>query len=155
MARPEPDAAQRNDRLAAGLEGFLADSYLLMGKTQACHWNVTGPNFNGLHALFEAQYKDLFEAVDVIAERMRALGAPAPASTGAMLAKASLKDSAKIPDAMGMVRMLAEDHAAMSRSATQLAGTAGAEDDLATQDLLAGRIAVHDKARWMLRSHLD
>lgn len=146
-------AARSNDGAAEGLTAFLADTYLLMGKTQACHWNVTGPNFSGLHTLFEAQYTELFKAVDVLAERIRALGSPAPMTIEGMLAQASLKEPARIPDAAGMVRMLGDDHAALSSAAATLAEEA--EDDLATHDLLVSRIAAHDKAAWMLRSHLS
>jgi starvation-inducible DNA-binding protein len=145
--------ARSNDGAADGLTVFLADTYLLMGKTQACHWNVTGPNFHGLHTLFEAQYTELFKAVDVLAERIRALGSPAPMTIEGMLAQATLKEPARIPDATAMARMLGEDHAALSASAARLAKEA--EDDLATHDLLVSRIAAHDKAAWMLRSHLS
>lgn len=145
--------ARSNDGAAEGLTALLADTYLLMGKTQACHWNVTGPNFNGLHALFETQYTELFKAVDVLAERIRALGSPAPMTIEGMIALASLKEPARIPDATAMVRMLGEDHGALSAAAAKLAEDV--EDDLATHDLLVSRIAAHDKAAWMLRSHLS
>ncbi len=145
--------AQSNDGAADGLTVFLADTYLLMGKTQACHWNVTGPNFHGLHTLFEVQYTELFKAVDVLAERIRALGSPAPMTIEGMLAQATLSEPARIPDSTAMVRMLGEDHATLSAAAGKLAEDV--EDDLATHDLLVARIAAHDKAAWMLRSHLS
>ncbi|WP_198368885.1 Dps family protein [Roseomonas rosulenta] len=149
---PKPGAnAPPMDGIVHGLTVFLADSYLLMGKTQACHWNVTGPNFHGLHTLFEVQYTELFKAVDVIAERIRALGSPAPMTIEGMLAQATLEERARIPDASGMVRMLGDDHHTLSAAAATLAEEA--EDDLATHDLLVARIAAHDKATWMLRSH--
>ncbi len=144
--------ASSNDGIVGGLSIFLADSYLLTGKTQACHWNVTGPNFHGLHALFQAQYTELFTAVDVIAERIRALGSPAPMTVEGMLGQATLQEPSRIPDAAGMVRMLGEDHGTLSAAAATLAEEA--EDDPATHDLLVARIAAHDKAAWMLRSHL-
>lgn len=144
--------APSNDGIAGGLTVFLSDTYLLMGKSQACHWNVTGPNFYSLHTLFEQQYTDLFKAVDVLAERLRALGSPAPMTVEGMLAHATLDEPARVPDASGMVRMLSEDHETLSVAAATLAEET--EDDLATHDLLVTRIAAHDKAAWMLRSHL-
>lgn len=152
MASKSDAKAPSNDGTAEGLTIFLADTYLLMGKTQACHWNVTGPNFQGLHTLFETQYTELFKAVDVLAERIRALDSPAPMSIESMLAQATIEEAARIPDAPGMVSMLGEDHEALSAAAATLAEEA--EDDLATHDLLVARIAAHDKAAWMLRSHL-
>jgi starvation-inducible DNA-binding protein len=153
MAHEAGARAPSNDGIADGLTVFLADTYLLMGKTQACHWNVTGPNFHGLHVLFEAQYTELFKAVDVLAERIRALGSPAPMSIEAMLARATLDEPSRVPDATAMLCMLGEDHETLSAAAAALADAA--EDDLATHDLLVARIAAHDKAAWMLRSHLS
>ncbi|WP_198374072.1 Dps family protein [Neoroseomonas rubea] len=151
--KPHPGPkAKSNDGVVGGLTIFLSDTYLLMGKSQACHWNVTGPNFYSLHTLFEKQYNDLFAAVDVLAERLRALGSPAPMTVEGMLANATLEEPPRIPDASGMVRMLSEDHETLSIAAATLA--AKTEDDLATHDLLVARIAAHDKAAWMLRSHL-
>lgn len=160
---PRQASAKRgSDQKREGNEGtierlgaFLSDTYLLMGKTQACHWNVTGPNFRGLHLLFEEQYTELFKAVDVLAERIRALGSPAPMTVSGMLAMASLEEPSDIPAAPEMVRMLAEDHGVLSAAAAELADAAEEEDDFATHDLLVLRITAHDKAAWMLRSHLS
>ncbi|BDG74803.1 Dps family protein [Roseomonas fluvialis] len=151
---PAPSATRSDSNAGAadGLTAFLADTYLLMGKTQACHWNVKGPNFQGLHTLFEAQYTELFAAVDVLAERIRALGSPAPMTIQGMLALSTLSEPDAIPDAATMARMLGEDHAALAAAAARLAHDI--EHDLATHDLLVARIAAHDKAAWMLRSHL-
>lgn len=153
MAAKAATLAHSNDGAAGDLTVFLADTYLLMGKTQACHWNVTGPNFQGLHTLFEAQYTELFEAVDVLAERIRALGSPAPMTVAGMLAQTTLKEATRIPDGAAMARMLGEDHGTLSAAAARLAEDA--EDDLATHDLLVSRIAAHDRAAWMLRSHVS
>jgi len=146
--------ANRNEGVAEGLPVFLADTYVLMGKTQACHWNVTGPNFHGLHALFEAQYNDLFQAVDDLAERIRALGHPAPMGIGEMLRAARIEEAKAASSGTAMVKMLAGDHVAMSAAAKELAEQAGEETDLATHDMLVARIIVHDKAAWLLRSHV-
>jgi starvation-inducible DNA-binding protein len=153
MASKAATRARSNEGVAEGLTVVLADTYLLMGKTQACHWNVTGPNFQGLHTLFETQYTELFKAVDVLAERIRALGSHAPMTVEGMLAQATLKESSRIPDGAGMARLLGDDHGALSAAAAKLAEES--EDDLATHDLLVARIAAHDKAAWMLRSHLS
>lgn len=154
MAKATTAQTRRNDGRTAALAGLLADTYLLMGKTQVCHWNVTGPNFAGLHDLFETQYRELFEAVDAIAERIRALDAMAPASVREMMELSALSEPDAAQPATDMVRMLAQDHRALSESAAELADTADEEDDLATHDMLVTRIAAHDKAAWMLRSHL-
>lgn len=154
MASKSGGRAGSNKGAAAGLTVFLADTYLLMGKTQACHWNVTGANFHGLHTLFETQYTELFQAVDVLAERIRAIGSPAPMTLEGMVGQATLTESPRVPDAMGMVRMLGDDHGTLSAAAAKLAEEVE-EDDLATHDLLVARIAAHDKAAWMLRSHLS
>lgn len=143
-----------NEAVEDGLACILADTWLLMGKTQACHWNVTGPNFHALHVLFEAQYTELFAAVDTIAERIRALGARAPAGVGAMLASATLSEPDRLADATAMLRMLQEDHGRISAAAARMARDIG-EYDPATHDLLVARVAAHDKAAWMLRSHLS
>jgi starvation-inducible DNA-binding protein len=144
--------SETNTGEADGLTAILADTYLLMGKTQVCHWNVKGPNFQSLHALFEAQYTELFAAVDVLAERIRALGSPAPTTIHGMLALSSLTEPDRSPDAATMLRMLGEDHGTLAAAAARLADDI--EDDLASHDLLVARIAAHDKAAWMLRSHL-
>ena len=144
-----------NEGIAEGLTSFLSDTYILMGKTQGCHWNVTGPNFHGLHLLFEVQYTELFKAVDILAERIRALGSPAPMTIEHMAGLSTLKQPGRVVDAAGMVRMLGDDHAALSVAAAKLADLADEDDDLATHDMLVARIASHDKAAWLLRSHLS
>lgn len=141
--------------IAASLNGFLADTYVLLAKTQACHWNATGPNFYGLHKLTEEQYGELFEAIDELAERVRALDVQAPTGLQSVLQLAKLQE---LPNGtvstVEAARMLAEDNAAMAARASKLAEEAEEADDLATNDMLVDRIQVHEKAAWLLRSHL-
>lgn len=151
--RPASNKAEAG--VGAALNGFLADTYVLLGKTQACHWNATGPNFYGLHKLTEAQYGELFEAIDELAERVRALDVQAPMGLGAMLHLATLQELPGGPvSTTDAARMLAEDNAAMAARASKLAEEAEEADDLATNDMLVQRIEVHEKAAWLLRSHL-
>ena len=146
--RNAPDSVQHS------LIAVLADSYLLMAKTQACHWNAHGSNFYGLHKLTEAQYGELFKAIDELAERLRAIGGMPPSSLAGMLEHARLKEADAVRDTDSAALMLAEDNEAMSKSAREAADEAGDEDDTATHDLLVQRVAVHDKAAWLLRSPL-
>ena len=150
------DATVRNapDRAAVvqALSRALADSYVLSLKTQGVHWNVTGPLFHSLHTLTETQYAELALAVDAIAERIRALGAAAPATWPAFAVLSALSDEGGADGAEALARQLAEDHATTAgrmREAVELADEAG---DTATADLLTQRIAGHDKAAWMLRA---
>lgn len=139
---------------AAALNGFLADTYLLMAKTQACHWNATGPGFIGMHMLTETQYRELFVAVDELAERTRALGFKAPRGLGEMLSLGSLDELEGDVDVSRAFRTLAEDNAELAARARDLAEAADEADDLATHDMLVHRIEIHEKAAWLLRSHL-
>ncbi|MBS7812141.1 Dps family protein [Roseococcus pinisoli] len=151
--RPATNKAEAG--VAASLNGFLADTYVLLGKTQACHWNATGPNFFGLHKLTEAQYGELFASIDELAERVRALDALAPGGLGAMLHLARLHDGQEGPvTTTEAARLLAEDNATLAARASELAEEADEADDLATHDMLVKRIEVHEKAAWLLRSHL-
>ncbi|WP_421993269.1 Dps family protein [Roseococcus sp.] len=151
--RPASNKAEAG--VGASLNGFIADTYVLLAKTQACHWNATGPNFFGLHKLTEAQYGELFEAIDVLAERVRALDILAPTGLAAMLSLAKLAEAPEggisTKDA---ARTLAEDNAAMAARASELAEAAEEAEDLATHDMFVKRIEVHEKAAWLLRSHL-
>ena len=137
------------------LEGLLADSYTLYLKTHNFHWNVTGPMFTTLHTLFETQYTELALAVDEIAERIRALGAPAPGSYTQFVERAKVKEDTGVPKATDMIRRLVADHELVAATARRVvrAGTE-AEDD-ASVDLGVRRIEVHEKSAWMLRSHLE
>ena len=142
--------------IAAGLSRLLADTYTLYLTTHNFHWNVTGPMFNTLHAMFMAQYTELWNAVDPIAERIRALGHPAPGSYGQFGALSSLKDApADPPKALDMVRVLVDGHEAVARTAREVFPIADKADDQPTADLLTQRLDVHEKTAWMLRSLLE
>jgi starvation-inducible DNA-binding protein len=135
-----------------GLSLMLADTYVLYLKTQNFHWNVTGPHFSALHAMFEEQYKQLAEAVDVIAERIRALRAPAPASFTQFLKLASLEEADNNLNADQMVKELLSDHEAIAKSISKLFSVMQECGDEVTLDLLIERKNEHDKTAWMLRS---
>ena len=142
--------------IAAGLSKLLADTYTLYLTTHNFHWNVTGPMFNTLHAMFMAQYTELWTAVDPIAERIRSLGHPAPGSYAQFGKLSSLKDApVDPPKAMDMVRVLVEGHEAVARTARQVFRLADEADDQPTADLLTQRLDVHEKTAWMLRSLLE
>ncbi len=142
--------------IAGGLSRLLADTYTLYLTTHNFHWNVTGPMFNSLHAMFMTQYTELWNAVDPIAERIRSLGHPAPGSYAAYGALTSLKDApATPPPAMEMVRILVEGHEAVARTARSIFPLADQASDEPTADLLTQRLAVHEQAAWMLRSLLE
>lgn len=138
--------------IAEGLSRLLADSYTLYLKTHGFHWNVTGPMFRSLHLMFEEQYIELADAVDVLAERIRALGVPAPASYGEFARLASVDTEGGATDAMEMVRHLIDGHETLIRTAREVAKTAEAASDLATADLATQRIDIHEKTAWMLRA---
>lgn len=143
-------------RVADGLAATLADSYTLYLKTHGYHWNVTGPHFTALHGLFEAQYTELAAAVDTIAERIRALGAPAPGSYGAYAALTSVieDEPGAVPAAMVMIENLVHAHETVIRNLRALLPVAENAGDEVTVDLLTARLSVHEQTAWMLRSHL-
>jgi starvation-inducible DNA-binding protein len=145
---------QARKEIAEGLAGLLADTYTLYLKTHGYHWNVTGPRFGSLHLMFEQEYLELQAAVDVIAERIRALGSFAPGSFVELARLATVPDEQGVPADQEMVRKLAEGHQAIVRIARTLLRTAEDAGDDATADLLTERIQVHEKAAWMLRSSL-
>jgi len=140
--------------IAEGLSRVLADSYTLYLKTHNFHWNVSGPNFQSLHLLFETQYNELAAAVDEIAERIRALGQPAPGSYKAFAALSSIEEAEGVPGWKDMVGQLAADNEAVARSLRSVFPAAEAGNDEATADLLTQRLTAHEKAAWMLRAHL-
>jgi starvation-inducible DNA-binding protein len=143
---------QDRKQICKGLSKFLADSYLLYLKTQNYHWNVTGRTFSELHLLFEKQYQDLAEAVDEIAERIRALGEFAPGSFSAFSKVTSIKEEASIPTAEEMIQNLVIGNEAVLSTARDIIKlTEDFEDDV-TADLLIERMKVHEKNAWMLRS---
>ena len=143
-----------NQSTADLLGGFLADTYTLVVKSHGYHWNVTGPQFFSLHAMFEEQYTDMWTAADVIAERIRALGTYAPGSFADFTKIAQVKEATGVPSASEMVADLARDHELLAASARRiLAALDGANDD-ATEDLITQRLQFHEKTSWMLRSSL-
>jgi starvation-inducible DNA-binding protein len=137
------------------LEGLLADSYTLYLKTHSYHWNVTGPMFTTLHTLFMTQYSELALAVDEIAERIRALGAPAPGSYSQFAARASVREDTGVPKALDMIAVLVADQARVVATARALIRAAEEAHDDASVDLGVRRVEVHEKNAWMLRSHLE
>ncbi len=141
--------------IAEGLSRLLADSYTLYLKTHNYHWNVTGPMFQTLHIMFEEHYVELADAVDVIAERIRALGFPAPGTYKKFVELSSIKEEEDIPDANTMIRRSVEGHESVVRTARSLLPSTGKVSDEATADLLTQRIQLHEKTAWMLRSLLE
>jgi starvation-inducible DNA-binding protein len=148
-------SADERSAIAAGLSRVLADSYTLYLKTHNFHWNVTGPMFNTLHIMFEQQYTELAMAVDEIAERIRALGVPAPGSYTQFASLTSVKDETEVPTAMAMVQQLVEDNETVVRTAREVFPTVDEANDEPTADLLTQRMQVHEKTAWMLRSLLE
>ena len=141
--------------IADGLSRLLAESYLLYLKTHNYHWNVTGEWFHQLHEQFEEQYTDLAEAVDEIAERIRALGFRAPGSFREFSELATIEEEADNPKALEMVRRLAVANEKVIRTAREALKAPKAAEDEATIDLITQRLHVHSKTAWMLRSHLE
>ena len=147
---------QDRRKIADGLSRLLADTYTLYLKTHNFHWNVTGPMFNSLHAMFMVQYTELWNAVDPIAERIRSLGHVAPGSYAQFGALTSLKDAPAVPPtALDMVRVLVEGHEAVARTARSIFAIADKASDEPTADLLTQRLTVHEQTAWMLRSLLE
>ena len=137
------------------LSRLLADTYALYTKTHGFHLNVTGPMFTSLHTLFETQYLELALAVDEIAERVRTLGAPAPGSWTQFGELMTLTEATSVPKATAMVEVLVADQAKVVASAKKALEAAEDAGDAASADLATRRIDVHQKAAWMLRSHLE
>lgn len=148
-------SSEHRKRLAEGLSRVLADSYTLYLKTHNYHWNVEGPNFQALHDMFEAQYQDLAGAVDEIAERIRALGHPAPGSFSAFSKLAAIREETGQPDWQTMVRQLAEDQETVVGTCRQVVELANEAGDHVTEHVMADRMQIHEKNAWMLRSHLN
>ncbi len=146
--------AQRSD-IAGGLSKLLADSYTLYLMTHNFHWNVTGPMFNTLHLMFMQQYTEQWNALDLIAERIRALGFPAPGTYKEFGALASIREVNGVPKAMEMVEHLVAAQEATARTARSLFPVVEEAGDQPTADLLTQRLDVHEKTAWMLRSLLE
>jgi len=146
---------QDRGAIAQGLSKLLADSYTLYLKTHNFHWNVTGPMFNTLHLMFETQYTELALAVDLIAERIRALGYPAPGSYAEFVKLSSIKDAQGVPKAEDMIRELVAGQEAVVRTARAVFPAVESASDEPSADLLTQRMQVHEKNAWMLRSLLE
>ena len=140
--------------IADGLSRLLADTYVLYLKTHNFHWNVTGPSFRTLHLMFEEQYNELALAVDSIAERIRALGFPAPGTYAEYSRLASIKETEGVPSSDDMIKFLVEGQEAVVRTARSLFPLTDKVSDEPTADLLTQRMQVHEKTAWMLRSLL-
>lgn len=141
--------------IAAGLSKLAADNFTLYLKTHNFHWNVTGPMFQTLHLMFETQYNELWLASDAIAERIRALGFPAPGSSSQFAKLTVIKDCKDVPKAVDMIKELVSGNEATVRTARALFPLVEKAGDEATADLLTQRIQIHEKTAWMLRSLLE
>jgi starvation-inducible DNA-binding protein len=141
--------------ISEGLSRLMADSFTLYLKTHNFHWNVTGPMFQTLHLLFETQYTEQWTALDLIAERIRALGHPAPGTFKEYLELSSIKEPNGVPPAKEMIRQLVAAQEAVARTARAVFADAEAASDQPTCDLLTQRLQLHEKNAWMLRSLLE
>lgn len=140
--------------IAEGLSRLLADTYTLYLKTHNFHWNVTGPMFQTLHLMFETQYNELALAVDLIAERIRALGFPAPGTYTQFKELSSIKEETGVPNSEQMIRLLVEGQESVIRTARSIFPLTEKVNDEPTADLLTQRMQLHEKTAWMLRSLL-
>ena len=147
--------ADTRGRITEGLARLLADTYTLYLKTHNYHWNVTGPMFQTLHLMFETQYNELWLASDAIAERIRALGFPAPGSYAEFAKLTAIKESKGVPKALDMIKELVAGNETAVRTARALFPLVEKAGDEATADLLTQRIQIHEKTAWMLRSLLE
>ena len=164
MASKKPSKAAKIDigisetdraKIAEGLSGLLADSYTLYLMTHNFHWNVKGPMFNTLHLMFMTQYTEQWGALDLIAERIRALGYPAPGTYKEFVKLASIKEIDGVPPALDMVSHLVAAQEATARTARRLFPLLEKANDQPTADLITQRLDVHEKTAWMLRSLLE
>ena len=146
---------KKRKAIAEGLSHLLADTYTLYLKTHNYHWNVTGPMFNTLHLMFETQYTELALAVDQIAERIRALGYPAPGSYRQYAKLSIIEESETVPSAEEMIADLVKGQEAVVRTARKVFPVADKAADEPTTDLLTQRMQIHEKTAWMLRSMLE
>jgi len=142
-------------KIAQGLSRLLADSYTLYLMTHNFHWNVTGPMFNTLHLMFMGQYTEQWNALDIIAERIRALGHPAPGTYKEFVKLASIKEPEGVPKATEMIKLLVAAQEATARTARELFPLVDKANDQPTADVLTQRLDVHEKTAWMLRSLLE
>jgi starvation-inducible DNA-binding protein len=147
-------SAKDREAIAKGLSRLLADTYVLYLKTHNFHWNVEGPMFQTLHQMFMAQYTETWNAIDLVAERIRSLGHYAPGTYREYLALARIKETPGVPRAEQMVKLLIEGQEAVVRTAREMLPLAERADDQPTLDLLTQRMQIHEKNAWMLRSLL-
>ena len=157
MAAPEIKigiTSEDREAIAQGLSKVLADTYTLYLKTHNFHWNVTGPMFQTLHLMFEQQYNELWLAVDMIAERIRVLGYPAPGTYREYAELTSIEETEGVPSAEEMIKLLVEGNEAVARTARAVFPTVEGANDEPSADLLTQRLQIHEKAAWMLRSLL-
>ncbi|MBK6336678.1 MAG: DNA starvation/stationary phase protection protein [Betaproteobacteria bacterium] len=148
-------SAKDRARIAEGLSHLLADTYTVYLKTHNFHWNVTGPMFHTLHAMFMDQYNELWLSIDLIAERIRSLGFPAPGTYAEFSRLASIKETAGVPKATEMIRLLVEGNEAVVRTARKVFPLVDKVNDEPSADLLTQRMQVHEKNAWMLRTLLE
>jgi len=148
-----PETERR--KIAAGLSRLLADTFTLYLTTHNFHWNVKGPMFQTLHVMFEVQYNELWLALDAIAERIRALGFPAPGTYSEYARLSSIKETSGVPEAKEMIRILVAGQEAVARTARKIFPVVDKSADEPTADLLTQRMQVHEKTAWMLRSLLE
>ena len=152
IADTVPTTANQNTEIAAGLSRLLADTYSIYLKTQNYHWNVRGPLFHTLHAMFEEQYTELAIAIDEIAERIRAVGQPAPGSFSEFARLAKVEEENGSPSAKQMISNLVEDQATVVQTCKNIFPIVQQSADEPTADLLIRRMQVHEKTAWMLKS---
>lgn len=145
------DADQRKE-IAEGVANVLADAYRLLVNTQGLHWNVEGPMFYSLHKLTEDHYRELFDSTDVLAERIRALGLPAPQSIRELSERSVLADLPDNAELEGRIERLVEDYERAARRAAQLIELAESNKDVKTADMLTERIGIYEENAWMLRA---
>lgn len=145
---------EHREKIVKGLSALLADSYSLYLMTHNFHWNVTGPQFNSLHTMFMAQYTEQWNALDIIAERIRALGYPAPGTYKEFAKLTSIKEVDGVPNATDMVKHLVQAQETTARTARSLFAIVDEANDQPTADVLTQRLNVHEKTAWMLRSLL-
>lgn len=148
-------AEKDRKQITEALSKTLADSFTLYLKTHSFHWNVTGPMFQTLHVMFMDQYTELWNALDLIAERIRALGYPAPGSFKSFAKLSAVKEEEGVPNAKDMIRQLVDGQETVARTLRAAFKIADAADDQPTADLLTQRMEIHEKNAWMLRSLLE
>ena len=144
-----------NKKVAEGLSQLLADTFMLYLKTHNFHWNVRGPMFQTLHLMFETQYTELWNSIDIIAERIRSLDADAPGTFSEFSKLTSIKEEKGIPKAIDMIKILVADNEKVVKTANSVFPVAEKAYDEPTQDLLIQRINTHEKTIWMLKSMLE